>query len=295
VLDELLFSFMHKPQNKADIAAYQSESLPGPIFPVLGVGHHDEGIQLLGRTLSRLHLSAGTSQKVATSDASGWDFSVTRMLWMRDAMRRIDCWARVSDSSSELQETIEDLLLVVGVLSSAHCFCISGIVYEFDFYGLMPSAHPSTSDSNSGMRGESLFDKIKRLLVVVGDDVAHDDLLSPEEKAALEATGTIVRAEESFEPYTYAFNSHIITYDTASGKYFGKFTNFEKLVVKLILSHGVYPADSIEYKQGVEAVAGGLHVLRHTPDLLPKYRTIVDALGYGHVQAVYCEDLSDIL
>lgn len=86
---ELTVRLLHDSQNKVEIAAYQQNKTHSSEFPTFGscpgMGHHDEGIQEIVAALRRLR---DMGDPIRTADASGWDTSVTRSLWILDGYRR---------------------------------------------------------------------------------------------------------------------------------------------------------------------------------------------------------------
>ena len=91
---ELTMRLMHDAQNKIEIAAYQAGLAHSEECPKFGscpgMGHHDQGIVDMCEAMGRLRKASDKGNGVETcqADASGWDYTVTRRLWLADAYRR---------------------------------------------------------------------------------------------------------------------------------------------------------------------------------------------------------------
>lgn len=281
VVAEVLFGHYHRAQNKADIAAYQAETLPGPFYPAIGVGHDDVGLQRLGRYIEKL---GETGEGVGSSDASGWDMSFRRAMWMADAARRAD---RIDSTSTEDNQYDYRCLLKVAFMSSAHVVLIGDELFELDDFGPMPSGHPSTGDTNTFGRGATMYCVHSKPALAVGDDLLKRARLALEAMQRLIRSGINERdAVHEFDVGAvkgqHNFNSHDLT--KVDGKWQAKYLNFDKLVVRLLFLHG---AANVGGQAGCDAVAGGLHVLRYNSVDLARYTALVTELGYGSVQPRY--------
>jgi len=297
VVDETLFAYVHGGQNKADIEKYQSGNTSGEVRAFVGVGHDDPGIEHLGKNLADLADADGI---VGTADASGWDLSVKRTLWLADALRRIDCFERGSTRTEQEREFFTHSALVVALVSSAHTFCVEDngkcTVYQLNVLGPMPSAHPSTSDSNSFMRGAQAYSVLRRRLGVVGDDLAFRGRLSEEEKQALRRMGCESRnVSDNQGSGKYDFNSHYV-YEK-DGKWVGEFQNVQKLFCSFFLKWVSVVDGKISKKDGFEsAVHGGLFALRNTPDALAGFESLIRSVDPAcPLVAIYDSSFVDCL
>lgn len=108
------------------------------------MGHHDEG---LAEVISALRRLKGEDCEIGTADASGWDTSVTRSLWVLDGYRR-----GLLGESAGLGRAYGLAQLNLSLVLSAHVLSVDGYLYEVFRFGIMSSGNPSTSASNSFMR-----------------------------------------------------------------------------------------------------------------------------------------------
>ena len=81
---------LHDSQNKVEVAAFQSVLTHSPECPAFGscpgMGHHDEGVVGLCQAMKHLERRSYRVGHVETcqADASGWDFTVPRRLWLSE-------------------------------------------------------------------------------------------------------------------------------------------------------------------------------------------------------------------
>lgn len=275
VIDELVFAFMHRPQNKLDIKTYQAGKLTGPVYPCIGVGHDDEGLRTLHSYAKKVHGGEG----IGDDDATGWDISVSWRSWILDAERRADCFARGQPITADYEarcEWFEELSINIATLSAHHVIMIGSDLIEIDALGIMASAHPSTGGSNTCMRLVTLYEAHKKAAMGTGDDCLERGKLTSESRTRLAARGIVTRDEHFHTGLEYDFNSlHIL--EEASGYVKGRFLNFEKLVARLLMTHGSY---SPLNESGISAVSSGYYVLRNSPAELERYKVVVGVLGY---------------
>jgi len=187
------------------------------------------------------------------------------------------------------------MLVKVSLFSSAHLIAVDGLFHQVNVFGVMPSAHPSTGASNTFMRIGELFSVLRRNIVGVGDDVIYQGRITPEEKAELLLRGVRIHKEfttaDDGVDGRFDFNSHFIYRPGLGAKYIGVFQNTTKLIAGLLLKHAQLSDDGdwTPTVAGREAVAGGKHVLRNTPEWLSVYTKISEEIGYSGVQAEYRE------
>lgn len=147
---ELTTRLVHDAQNKAEISAFQCGLTHSKDYPTIGscpgMGHHDDGIDQVIAALKRLQCSSPT-RELSTADASGWDTSVTRSLWMTDGLRR-----GLLAEQGGLSHSFGKAQLNLSLILSARVLSVDGYLYQVDRFGIMSSGNPSTSASNSFMR-----------------------------------------------------------------------------------------------------------------------------------------------
>ena len=144
---ELTTRLLHDGQNKAEISAFQSGMTHSKDYPTFGscpgMGHHDDGIVGIVEALKRLH---SKSLPLSTADASGWDTSVTRSLWLLEGYRR-----GVLGEQGGLSRAYGKAQLNLSIVLSAHMLSIDGYLYQVHRFGIMSSRNPSTSAIRVGL------------------------------------------------------------------------------------------------------------------------------------------------
>lgn len=293
MLDELVYLYFHKPQNKKDIDAYQSGKLTGPLFPCIGIGHNDEGLNTFLNHAARVR---GEADGTETDDVSGFDFSITQRMWQLDAAGRSDCYIRgqpTDENYAEKCEWFEECCIKIGFLSGSHVVMIGVFLYEVQYPGVMPSAHPSTGGSNTRMRLITLFIVHPFPAAATGDDALKRAQLTKLAFEGLIAQGLDLRDVSYREDKTINFNS--LNISRIGSQVTTEFLNFEKLVVNLLYTHGEYvEAPPGEDNPGLSALQSGFFCVRNEPEKTRQLLHIGRELGYPNCCAVEGGlDLSD--
>lgn len=281
ILDELVYSYCHRAQNKIDIEKYQSGKLTGPVFPCIGIGHDDAGLRTFKKYADR---ARGDAEGCESDDVSGFDFSITLRMWVMDAYGRADCFVRGQPTDEAFEEKCnwyEDYAINVALLSGAHEVLIGKELFVVCFPGVMPSAHPSTGGSNTRMKLCTQYIVHRKPAVATGDDGMKRGRLSDDAKNGLIAQGIDIRDLSYREDGVIEFNSLLIS--EQDGRIKSEFLNFEKLIVNLLYSHGVYDPNC---PSGSDAVSSGYFNLRHSPEKKAKLRQVAIALGYPEALGV---------
>jgi hypothetical protein len=204
--------------------------------------------------------------------------------WFLDAGRRADCFARGQPLDADFEARVtwfREMCENIGIISGHHVVVIGADVFEVDSIGPMPSAHPSTGNSNTGGRSISLYIAYRKPNFAVGDDALKRGKLTAEGHARLRAQGIDVRDARHDFNEVYEFNSLLISFD-AQGEPVTDFQNFDKLIVRLVFGHGMY---TLENEAGVSAIASARLVLRHSAAKLAVLDEVASMLGYPVIGA----------
>jgi hypothetical protein len=259
MLDSVCQAVVHKTQNKADIEAYHVGDLNSQ---TVGMGHHDEGIERLGKTLDAV--SFGNTEKIYCSDASGWDVSVSRDAIYFDTERRIGCFTEYDEASAEL-------LWLEAACNTAHILVIGGLLYALTVFGVTASGITSTSAQNSPIRAIMLLLCGAWAVATQGDDEFHTGSIL---QWLLDQTGCITKGEmhESGPNGPVEFTSHIL--EKVDGEWVAKFGNVYKMLAHLDLRRtpGCPPQP--------EMVAGMRFALRHTPEADALLLQFIELMGW---------------
>ena len=213
--------------NKQQIRDYQTGFL---VSHTCGMGHHDEGIQRLGEHIEKLFPNG----RVVSTDASGWDMSVSRDAIMADAMQRC---LRAS-TCLDPQQAVGTAMAIIAdkLIMSAHMF-VSGLdVWSVEVYGITASGLPDTTTQNSFMRGLGAMLAGSRTVMTAGDDLLSS---SPLDEEILGHQGTITKEGLEVSNWklgeTISFTSH--SYKRSDvGKWSAKFENVSKCLHRLLLT-----------------------------------------------------------
>jgi hypothetical protein len=275
---ELVMRFFHDAQNKLEIELYQNGFTHSEAFPNFGscsgMGHHDDGIAELCNAMDNL-LKDEHGNRVhngVSTDASGWDISVTRALWMTDAHRRAH-----GACSGHFPYGWCYAILNLGVVSSAHVIVIGKEMFEVRWYGMMPSGCASTTASNSHMRGvvqsEPHWRETGRIgkSLSMGDDNHARDKTSPAMKEVWRQLGVKIDEEGDTIPadQPIPFTSHLYDPNTKTAT----FNNGPKILLRLAY-HG-------HQKLTREQATGIRFAVRHTPELRERIYDFISSAGGG--------------
>jgi len=288
IVDAATESMSNREQNKKNIERFSSGA-PSPAL--VGLGHDDAGVQRLGATFERMSQPQGPpraftvgsqmmsdinsptfdrvpvtttqwkcpktvepppmAKKLYSSDASGWDLTVSRDAYYADAEAR----ARTRSRRSLLDDI---LLFAVAAVSTAHVISVGGYLWELLIYGAMASGTPSTSATNTLIR------LILLLWAGAGDAAAAgDDALSTQKpcEELLRSMGVVVKAGSESVGLPCGpidFTSHKF-FKTESG-WVALYDNVTKMLAHLDLK---YTATSATLS---DAMAGMRFVLRNNPE-----------------------------
>jgi hypothetical protein len=292
---ELVLRFFHDTQNKLEIELYQAGYTHSKEFPNFGscsgMGHHDEGIKetcqamrnlLNGEDGSRPHNGVST-------DASGWDISVTRALWMADAHRRAYAACEGHFPFGWCYG-----LLNLGAILSAHVIVIGREMFEVRWFGMLSSGCSSTTSSNTNMRGIVQSEPHWRQTKARGDPKVGKSLCMGDDNHAKDPTSEDmkdvwiqlgVKIDEDGETIPHGkpipFTSHLyfINEDTA------EFNNGPKICLRLAY-HG-------HQKLTKEQATGIRFAVRHTPQLKARIDDFISKANNGKGKEWLDIDLED--
>lgn len=226
--DCMVQAYLNHGMNKQQIRDYQSGAV---VSHTCGMGHHDEGIQRLGSHIENLFPNG----RVVSTDASGWDMSVSRDAIMADATNRC---LRVFQSLKEEQAVGTAMAIMADKLcTSCHVFTSGRDLWSVDVYGITASGLPDTTTQNSYMRGLGAFLAGTGSAMTAGDDLLSS---SPLDEDALKRQGTITKDGLEIANWklgeTIPFTSHGLK-RSATGKWTAEFQNVSKSLHKLMLEN----------------------------------------------------------
>jgi len=161
MIDNLALGVTCRVQDKLDIASYQDGT--GKHSQAVGLGHHPDGVAMIGKHIERL---AATGATLFDSDASGWDMSVKRDAILMDAERRIRCYV------GPYQDIFTELQLTESMTNSAHMLAFGEHLFSVFLAGVTASGILPTTAQNSFMRAF-----IARLVGVKATLCGGDDLI----------------------------------------------------------------------------------------------------------------------
>jgi len=248
LLDTLVLHALHVRTNKSSLEAYETGRMT---HQVLGMGHHDEGVEHLGKIIDSLYC---TGEPVTTSDASAWDFSVRRDGFFLDAYRRI---ANTKSSSLFEKALFDDLLLAQASLLSSHVVAVGRDLIEILHFGILSSGILSTGDINSFLRTTYAFCAGAVATMACSDDLVAAGRM---DLGQLEDFGIVdPEVQEVPEGHPIDFTSHLFL--KRSGKWVAVYNNVDKLFNGLILKN--MRVDGNLVYPGEETASGHRFALRH--------------------------------
>ncbi|APG75716.1 hypothetical protein 1 [Beihai sobemo-like virus 6] len=276
MIDSVCQDIAHRHQNKTDIYAYAAGKLN---CQAVGLGHHDNGVKRIGEMLeeiSKKYPRWGTAGQVAyddfqSSDASGWDLSVSRDAIYFDAERRIALSTRACPAYN-------DLLWAEAACNSAHVVVIGTAMWTFEWFGITASGIPSTSAQNSSIRSFTAQACGATKQTAAGDDLVHTGSLDIE---LLASTGCLTKegSERSSGPEgPVEFTSHV--FKKVDGVWTATFNNLVKMLAHLDLRRPDGEAPSSDM------VSGMRFALRHTPLADRVFCQVCDRMGWSVSQPV---------
>ena len=129
----------------------------------VGLGHHDEGIQRIGKAIE----AQFPDGNVISEDATGWDMSVSPESLVMTASSRANTWT-VNDRPGMAYLTMLD-----GYAHMGHILQIGNRLFASCVYGRMATGKVTTTTDNNRMRTfDSLYAGANKTIT------AEDDLLS---------------------------------------------------------------------------------------------------------------------
>ncbi|APG75699.1 hypothetical protein 1 [Beihai sobemo-like virus 10] len=161
IIDLLAQGVTCRIQDKLDIHSYQDGT--GQHSQAVGLGHHPEGIQMIGKHIERLQ---ATGHQLFDADASGWDMSVKRDSILMDAERRIRCYV------GPYHEIFAALQMAEAMTNSAHMLAFGPYLFSIYLAGITASGILPTTSQNSFMRAF-----IARLVGIIATLCGGDDLM----------------------------------------------------------------------------------------------------------------------
>lgn len=225
--DCLVQAYLGNGLNKQQIRDYQTGRV---VSHTCGMGHHDEGIDRLGSHIENLFPNG----RVVSTDASGWDMSVSRDAIMADATRR--CLTVFNSLDSEQAVGTAIAIMADKLITSCHVFVSGKDVWSVEVYGLTASGLPDTTSQNSFMRGLGAIIAGSNSVMCAGDDLLSS---SPLNEGNLKVQGTITKEGMEISNWmlgeTVSFTSHSLT-RSAGGKWSSKFENVSKCFHRLLLT-----------------------------------------------------------
>jgi len=265
LLDTLLLHALHVRTNKQSLQDYEEGRMT---HQVLGMGHHDEGVEKLGAIIDSLYQ---TGEVVTTSDASGWDFSVRRDGFYLDAYRRIH--QACSGDVDEL-EAFTQLLLCQAATLSAHVVAVGSDLVELLHFGILSSGILSTGEINSFLRTFYAFCSGAVATMACSDDLVAAGELNMDTLRAFGIVDPEVEIVEEGKPLD--FTSHLFVKE--GGKWKAVYNNLEKLFNGLLLRN--YRPDGTMKTPDAEVAAGHRFALRHNEYASWFYARLYDAFGF---------------
>ncbi|APG75708.1 hypothetical protein 1 [Beihai sobemo-like virus 3] len=242
VIDCLVQKLLHKAVNARDIENYQCGKT---LHSAAGMGHHDEGIKQLCRTLKELF---GDATELITCDASMWDFTMDKQAHINAAKRRVACCK---------SEPVARLIMTLGHVNYKHVCECKGDIWRCEKEGVNGSGQCSTTSDNTFSRvGQARASGADRV-IANGDDMAADLGFDPE---AAKAFGTRSRDVVVQDANLVPFTSHHINRTTCTASYDRPL----KLAFNLLSN-----CRSEDFGMRVDAL---MYVVRNTPDALAKFK-----------------------
>jgi hypothetical protein len=265
LLDTLILFALHVRTNKKSLESFEQGNMT---HQVLGMGHHDEGVDHLGAIIDKLY---DTGQPVTVSDATSWDFSVRRDGFHLDAFRRI---AHTKSDNCLEKYLFNQLLLVQASLQSAHVVAIGTELVEILHLGILSSGILSTGETNSFLRTTYAFCAGAVATMACSDDLVAAGKLDLE----MLANFGIIEPEVAEVPrgMPVSFTSH--KFVIKDGRWVAQYDNIDKLFNGLILKN--LKVDGSLVHPGAEVAAGQRFALRHNLYALKLYEKLYEVFGW---------------
>jgi len=238
--DCLVEAYLGNDLNKQQIRDYQGGAV---VSHTCGMGHHDEGIDRLGQHIENLFPNG----RVVSTDASGWDMSVSRDAIMADATDRALRVFRSEACRGLTQPGCEQAVgTALGLFAdklcmSCHTFVSGNDIWSVEVYGITASGLPDTTTQNSFMRALGAIIAGTKSAGCAGDDLLSS---SPLKEAALRSQGTITKEGMTISNWKLGeeidFTSHGLV-RSPEGKWTSTFRNVSKSLHRLLLQFREIP------------------------------------------------------
>jgi hypothetical protein len=265
LLDTLVLFALHVRTNKKSLESFEKGNMT---HQVLGMGHHDEGVDHLGKIIDKLY---ATGHPVTVSDVHSWDFSVRRDGFHLDAYRRI---AHTKSDNVQEKYLFNQLLLVQASLQSAHVVAIGTELVEILHLGILSSGVLSTGEINSFLRTSYAFCSGAVATMACSDDLVAAGTLDLE----MLSNFGILEPEATEVPrgMPVSFTSH--KFVMKDGRWTAQYDNVDKLFNGLVLKN--LKVDGTLVYPGEEVAAGQRFALRHNLYALNLYEKLFEVFGW---------------
>jgi len=263
LIDCMCEAYNDDEMNKEQIREYQSGAT---VSHTSGMGHHDHGIARLGSHIEKLFPSG----RVISTDATGWDFSVSRDALVADATQRILRTYKIDDSKQSVGTAIS--IMCDKMAMSAHAFVTGRNLFASVIYGMTASGAPDTTTQNSFMRGLGANLAGARNTMTAGDDLLTGAPLDNDELArhgTVTKEGMAIADWKKGEPIP--FTSHTLVRD-ANGKWSSTFCNVSKALHRLLL-----PGIAVTQDQ----LSGVAFAMRNTKEQIDTLEKVCEAKGWN--------------
>jgi hypothetical protein len=266
MLDSTVQGICHTRQNKANIASYQSGRQDRVL---VGLGHHDEGIERLGDVLTRIGLFNGL---IWDEDAEGWDLSVCRDGLVSNGSVRC-MLLDDAQASPEINETTCHMLMHEAFCNTSHVLCIGKSLWELQIQGMTSSGAMSTGDQNSDVRQRQAILAGAAIAAALGDDLVGAGDMCPVRIAKCGTLTKEMTTSDKDGPINITSHRFVRGPD---GRWSATFNKFGKLMAHVDLRRppGLPPKDDV--------IRGVMTVLRHTPGAEKMARAIFKELGWNY-------------
>jgi hypothetical protein len=295
---EIVQRCLHDELNKALITRYQRypasigrDDPMGILGALVGTGHDDTGYARTEAVIQTLAAHA-PDHKVGFQDTKGYDMSVTRSMFIAEAMVRLVTARHIAPGGMQCTnptaflEAYAKAITAQALLSSAHIVRIGEDLVQVNRFGIVGSGSVSTSvtDTLTGnlrfrVATESEDRPVGIMCVSLGDDMmfAGENV----DELRMRSLGAEVKIQGHTEVSKgVEFTSHAYTCDGRPPK----FLNFEKMAAKMILA--------CKTKTPQRDVVQGLKLpLRNSPQELHMLEMLYKEKGWDFTpEAKYDED-----
>lgn len=239
-VDLMCQSLLHHTMNKAQIKTYQADYYFTSIMS--GSGHHEEGLTSIGHKFKYVARKSPTGE-VSSSDASGWDFSVSRDEMLVEAEYRHIC----EPVEREWSDTRYELLIAEALCNSAHVLNVAGMIVACNVFGILASGIASTTAMNSFIRVLTAFLSGVEEAAAGGDDLFYAGRFS---EAVFDSIGHTTKAGSCTtldcreQSGLLEYNSHHFTFEDGTLKADRTKDSCIKTLSNLELKHFAKPPSS---------------------------------------------------